>query len=376
LASTEDPAAAGCPTAPWSLDDLALTILRQAHHQDLLRARLATARQAVNAFFDLLQTAAEADLPCLELPDLELPGLPLLPMSRSTVGRILAQAELKPHRSTYWLTSHDPDFAEKAQAIGRLYLDAPRLWQERGELVLSTDEKTGILLRRRKHPTLPAQPGQPRRREHEYVRLGSTHLSATLCVPTGQVAYDLTRTHGGEDFCAHLLHAVAEMPAAERYHWVVDNNRTHSTPGVCAVVARLSGLALPKKGLETGKDRRAWLSDPEHKHVFHFTPVHGSWLNQVELFFSVLSRKLLVRDDFASALAFAQRLAQWMTWYNREWAHPYRWTYDGTPLVRDAPFDRTRRQQQRGRAFFGPRPKTFQRLFFPPRPYHKKAAAT
>ena len=69
-----------------------------------------------------------------------------------------------------------------------------------GELVLSTDEKTGILIRRRKHPTRPCRPGQARRREREYVRLGSTHLSATFCVPTGQVAYDLTRTHNGDDF--------------------------------------------------------------------------------------------------------------------------------------------------------------------------------
>ncbi len=116
------------------------------------------------------------------------------------------------------------------------------------------------------------------------------------------------------------------MPEASRYHWVVDNNRTHSTPAVCALVAELSGLAT-SEGLVTGKARRQWLSDPEHKHVFHFTPVHGSWLNQVELFFSVLSRKLLKRDDFASEEAFVERLVQWLDFYNKEWAHPYKWTY-------------------------------------------------
>jgi len=77
------------------------------------------------------------------------------------------------------------------------------------------------------------------------------------------------------------------------------------------------------------------------------------------MFFSVLSRKLLRRDDFASAGAFAQRLGEWMAHYNGQWAHPYRWTYAGTPLVRDTPFDRTRRQQRRGRAFFGARPKCY-----------------
>jgi DDE superfamily endonuclease len=294
-------------------------------------------------------------------------------MSRSTVHRVLTEADLKPHKSAYWLNSHDPDFEARARDICRLYLGAAALWRS-GELVLSTDEKTGILIRRRKHPTRPARPGLPRRREHEYERLGSTPLSASFCVPTGQVAYDLTRTHNGNDFVAHLRHAAAEMPRAERYHWVVDNNRTHSTPAVCALVAELSGLAVPA-GLKTGKVRRQWLGDPSHKHVFHFTPLHGSWLNQVELFFGVLTRKLLKRDDFASAEAFAQRLGEWMAYYNQRWAHPYRWTYAGTPLVRDTPFERTRRQQQRGRAFFSPRPKCYERLFYPPRPYHKAVPA-
>jgi hypothetical protein len=324
--------------------------LREFNQQESLREHLDEVEQAM----------AEGNLP----------PLLLLPMSRSTIYRILEEADLKPHKSAYWLNSHDPDFQARAKQICQLYLDAPLLWQM-GELVISTDEKTGILIRRRKHPSKPIRPGLPRRREHEYVRLGSTHLSASFCVPTGQVAYGLTRTHNGGDFCAHLRHAVEEMPEALRYHWVLDNNRTHSTPGVCAVVAELSGLQLPEGGLNTAKARRQWLSDPEHKHVFHFTPVHGSWLNQVEMFFSVLTRKLLKRDDFASAEAFAQRLLQWLDYYNREWAHPYKWTYAGTPLVRDTPFEQTRRQQKRGRAFFSPRPKCYERLFYPPRPYHK-----
>jgi hypothetical protein len=240
-----------------------------------------------------------------------------------------------------------------------------------GELVVSTDEKTGILIRRRKYPTLPILPGLPRRREHEYVRLGMRHLSATFCVPTGQVAHDLSLTHNGSDFMSHLGHAVTELPEAKRYHWVLDNNRTHSTPAVCAWVAQQGGLELDESELKTAKARRAWLSEPEHKHVFHFTPVHGSWLNQVEMFFSVLTRRLLKRDDFASVEAFVQRVGQWMSHYNREKAHPYRWTCTGRPLVRDTPTEQTRTQQRRGQAFFSPRPKYFQRLFYPPRPYHR-----
>lgn len=342
-----------------------MTILQEANRQDLLLAQLAAAHEAAERAMREEEMAFLAAL---------LPPIDLRPMSRSTVGRILTEADLKPHKSAYWLTSHDPDFQVKALDICRLYLDAAKLW-ETGELVVCSDEKTGILIRRRKYATLPVKAGLPRRREHEYERLGSTHLHTSFCVPTGQVAYDLTRTHNGSDFAAHLRHAVKEMPKAERYHWVVDNNRTHSTPLVCAVVAQLSGIAFDADTFKTAKKRREWLSDPEHKHVFHFTPVHGSWLNQAELFFSVLGRKLLSRDDFASALAFVERVVEWMVSYNQEWAHPYKWTYAGTPLVRDTPFERTRRQQKRGRAFFSPRPKCFERLFYPPRPYHKAVPA-
>ncbi|MGL4549864.1 MAG: hypothetical protein ACRC33_01650 [Gemmataceae bacterium] len=91
----------------------------------------------------------------------------------------------------------------------------------------------------------------------------------------------------------------------------------------------------------------------------------------MEMFFSVLSRKLLRRDDFASAEGFAERLGAWMAWYNKEWAHPYRWTYAGTPLVRDTPFDRTLRQKKRGQAFAGTRPK-FHYSFPHPLPHPRR----
>lgn len=333
-----------------------MTILQEANQQDEFRARLAEATAEQQALAAAEHQAVVAAL--------------WQPMSRSTIGRILTEADLKPHKSAYWLNSHAPNFGAIAKEICQLYLDAEKLWQL-GELVVSTDEMTSILIRRRKHPTKPIRPGQPRRREHEYIRLGMRQLSATFCVPTGQVAYDLGLTHNSLDFVAHLRHAVAELPPAERYHWVLDNNRTHSTMAVCALVAELSGLALDERKLQTGKARREWLSEPEHKHVFHFTPVHGSWLNQVEMWFSVVRRRLLRRDDFASAEDCVKRFQEWMAYYNREKAHPYRWTYAGTPLVRDTPFEQTRRQQKRGRAFFSPRPKCFERLFFPPRPYYK-----
>jgi hypothetical protein len=128
------------------------------------------------------------------------------------------------------------------------------------------------------------------------------------------------------------------------------------------------------KALHRGVQRRAFLSDPTHKHVFHFTPKHGSWLHQVELWLSVLARRFLKRGDFDSAHDFETRLSDYLEVYNTHHAHPYRWTYTGQPLVRATPFSRTRRQQRYGRAWFSSRPQRFERVFYPPRPYTRAAA--
>ena len=293
-------------------------------------------------------------------------------MSRSTIQRILAEADLKPHQSVYWLNSHDPDFDQKAKAICQLYLDAPRFYQQ-GRLVLCSDEKTGMQILGRPFPTQPARPGHPAKREFEYIRHGTRSLLTTFCVPTGKVVWDLKPTRNSSDWAAHLRHVVEQFPGQKRYDWVVDNLNTHYSLDVCRLAAEWCGLSLEESKLKTGQQRRAFLSDPSHLHVFHFTPIHGSWLNQVELFFSVLARRFLKRGDFTGVAEFERRLETWLAEYNRRHAQPYRWTYTGQPLVRGTPFSQTRRQQRRGRAGFGTRPPLFERLLFPPRPYHRKA---
>jgi transposase len=310
----------------WTLDNLAFQILRDAHHRD---------------------------------------------MSRSTIGRILAEADLKPHRSVYWLNSHDPQFDAKAQNICQLYLAAPRSYEE-GRLVLSSDEKTGMQILQRKYPTRPAKPGHLEKREFEYIRHGTRALLTTFCVPTGEVVWNLGPTRTSVDWVKHLDHVAEHFGTHKRFDWVVDNLNTHWSLDVCRWVAERCRLPFHAKSLETGSQRRAFLSDPSHAYVFHFTPIHGSWLNQVELFFSVLSRRFLKRGDFSSAADFEKRLTEWLENYNRRHAHPYRWTYTGEPLVRATPFSQTRRQQYRGRVSFGRRP-LWERLLYPPRPYRRKA---
>jgi DDE superfamily endonuclease len=156
--------------------------------------------------------------------------------------------------------------------------------------------------------------------------------------------------------------------------WVMDNLNTHWSLDVCRVVARWCKVPFEPDKLKKGVQRRAFLSDPSHHHVSHFTPMHGSWLNQAELFFGMLQRRFLARGSFSSIKDFERRLKCFLQGYNAPHAHPYRWTYTGEPLVRDTPFSRTRHQQRQGRACFSPRPKRFERLFYSLRPYRRQAA--
>jgi hypothetical protein len=320
------------PASRWSLDDLAFAIVNEAHHRA---------------------------------------------MSRSTIWRVLDDADLKPHHSVYWLNSHDPDFDAKAQAICRLYVEAPRLYQQ-GRLVICCDEKTGMQILQRKYPTQPVAPGKPEKREFEYIRHGTRALIASFVVPTGEVVWDLGVTRTSADFGHHIGHVATQFRQFERIDWIVDNLNTHWSLEVCEYIAALSDVPFEPRQLRTGRQRRAFLTDPTHKHVFHFTPTHGSWLNQVELWFSVLSRRFLRRGDFASPAEFEQRLRAFLEAYNARYAHPYRWTYTGQPLVRGTPFAQSRRQQQRGRVGLGTKVPCWQRFLYPPRPYkrsHSQVAA-
>jgi len=251
-------------------------------------------------------------------------------ISRSSIWRILQDVDLKPHKSAYWLNSHDEDFDAKAHTICQLYAKALD-YSSQGRLVICCDEKTGRQVLERKAPTKPAQPGRRERREHEDIRHGTRVLINSLAVATGQIAWTIGRTRMATDFVAHLQQAYQRLPRMRRYDWVLDNFNTHWSLDVCCLVARwCQGPFAPHK-LKKGPQRRAFLSDPSHRHVLHFTPKHGSWLNQAELFFGVLHRRFLARGSFPSAKDFARRLERFLQEYNARHAHPYRWTYTGEP---------------------------------------------
>jgi len=205
--------------------------------------------------------------------------------------------------------------------------------------VVGTDELTGIQALERAAPTKPRRPGCPERREHEDIRHGTTTLIANLNVATGAVvAPSLGPTRTEADFAAHIARTVATDPAAA-WLFLADNRNTHQSAALVRLVADRCGLTadLGVKGqsgvLRSMATRAAFLSDPAHRIQFLSTPKHTSWLNQVELWFSILARRVLKRGDFASTDALEQRVRDFIAYFNQT-ARPFKWTYKGRPLCR------------------------------------------
>lgn len=293
-------------------------------------------------------------------------------MSCSTVCRHLQELDLKPHRSVYWLNSHDPDFESKAQEICKLYVAAPQL-RLQGRLLICSDEKTGMQILERAAPTQPAEPGKPIKRENDYIRHGTRVFLGSFVVTTGQVIGDLRETRGNLDFRDHVRHVLDTFPRQPGFDWVVDNLNTHWSLDLCELVAEWCGVPFQPKQLRTGKQRRVFLTDPTHRLRFHYVPKHGSWLNQIELWFAVLRRQFLADGEFSSPAEFETAFWTYVHQYNEQRAHPYRWTYTGQPLQRATPFSQTRRQAQHGRAFVHRRSQPFERILYAPRPYRRKS---
>jgi transposase len=205
--------------------------------------------------------------------------------------------------------------------------------------VVSTDEKTGIQANERAHPTRPLQPGLVERVEFEYIRHGTQTLIANFEVATGQViAPSVGPTRTEEDFVGHIERTMALDPAAA-WIFMLDRLNTHQSESLVRLVAKQCGIAEDvgvkgKSGIvESMPTRAACLQDPTHRIRFVYTPKHTSWLNQVEIWLSILVRRLLKRASFTSVDELRQRIVAVMDYFNQTMAKPFKWTYAGRPLV-------------------------------------------
>jgi putative transposase len=219
-----------------------------------------------------------------------------------------------------------------------VYRQAPAR-AKRGERTVSTDEMTGVQALERAAPGLPLARGKVERREFEYIRHGTRTFIINFDVPSGQViAPSCGPTRTEADFLVHLQRTVESDPAASGWHFVTDNLNTHCSESLVRYVAEVSGLTtdLGKKEhhgiLASRSSRAAFLSDPSHKIVFHYTPKHASWLNQVEIWLSILVRKLLRRGSFTSVADLETKVLAFIDYFNRTMAKPFKWTYQGKPL--------------------------------------------
>jgi transposase len=225
-------------------------------------------------------------------------------LGKTVVHKILRANDLKPHLSATFKVSKDPRFDEKAADVVGLYLNPPRK-----AVVVSLDEKTQVQALDRTQPMLPLRQGQVERHTHDYRRNGVVDLYAALEIATGRVVGKCTESHTGADFLGFMKKVERTFPRGE-LHVILDNSSTHSTPDV-----------------------ENWLV-ANKRVTFHFTPTSASWLNQVEGFFSILTRRSIRRTSFPSKAALRRHIQEYLARWNEN-PTPFVWTKSAHRIIRD-----------------------------------------
>lgn len=237
----------------------------------------------------------------------------------------------------------DEQREEKIKEICEVYAKAKER-AKRGERTISHDEMTGVQALERIHPDLPMQPASPEipkgrtmYREFEYERHGTLSWFINLDVASGKVifpSYGPTRNEA--DMAIHIQKLIESDPAAVKWHVVTDNLNTHQSETLVRMIAKMEGipenfLGIKEKSgiLKSMKTRAAFLHDSSHKVVFYYTPKHASWMNQVEIFLSILVRKLLKRGSFRSTDDLRDQILAFLEYHNRTMAKPIKWSYTG-----------------------------------------------
>ena len=262
-------------------------------------------------------------------------------ISASQVNRLLREVDLQPHRSQYWCntTEKDPElFQQQVETVCQTYLDAPRLYYQCHTHTVSVDEMTSLQANERRAATKPPKPSQTAKEEFQYTRHGTVCVTANWDVVAGQlIAPTISETRDNADFAKHIEHTIATDPTAG-WVFVMDNLNTHCGAEVVRVVAKKLGLdettlGAPRKDgvLSTMETRRAFLSDTSHRIRFVYLPKHSSWLNQIEILFGIINRRVMRHGNFTSKQDLVEKLQRFITYFNETIAQPMNWTYTGRP---------------------------------------------
>jgi transposase len=266
-------------------------------------------------------------------------------ISVSQVRRYLHEAALQPHKKRYWLNTTETDpvqFQEQVEAVCDTYLQAAESEKKQGTHTVSTDEMTGLQALERAAASQPMTYGACERIEFEYTRHGTLTLIGNFEVTTGElITPTIGPTRTEADFASHIEQTVA-TDAGAPWIFVVDNWNIHCSETPVRWVARACGIEEPlgKKGvrgvLKSVASRQAFLSEASHRIRFVYPPKHSSWLNQIEVVFGMIMRKVIRRGSFSSVADLRSKLMNFIEYFNRVFAKPFRWTYTGRPLVKPA----------------------------------------
>jgi len=258
-------------------------------------------------------------------------------ISANHLGRLLKKNDLQPHRSQYWLNSKADDKKEERIAdICEIYGNAMK---NKEEIIISVDEMTGIQALERIAPDLPMSPGKPQSIEFEYTRHGTQTLLGGFNVATGIIQGLCCDTRTEKDFVDSIKYLINGNPDYKVYHFVADQLNTHKSESLVRFVAEfceLDNLDMGIKGksgiLKSMQTREDFLSEANRRIVFHYTPKHASWMNQIEIWFGILMRKVIKRGNFLSKPDLKNKILAFMDYFNETMAKPFKWTYQGKVL--------------------------------------------
>ncbi|MCC5945630.1 MAG: transposase [Bernardetiaceae bacterium] len=247
---------------------------------------------------------------------------------------------MKPHKVAQWLypKCSPEELAEGSRRICEVYKEAATL-QEQGIKTLSVDEKTGMQALERNAPDLPLQVGNPEKHEVEYTRHGTQCLIANWDVVEGKCVHStISDTRTEKDFQEHIQQTIESYAEDTKFRFVVDNLNTHCSETLVKYVAGFENTTqeeLGKKGkkgiLKNKATRTLYLQNAAHKISFIYTPKHCSWLNQIEIFFGILHKKVIKRGNFTSKEDLKNKVEKFIAYFNETMAKPFKWTYGGKP---------------------------------------------